>query len=216
MVSLFCGAGGLDLGFERAGFVGLLAVDSNRDAVATYRANLRDVAALQDVRTFSPAADLLASGCDVVAGGPPCQGFSIGGHMRTDDCRSELVWEFVRVVRQLLPRAFVMENVAALATHPKWHTVRDKLVAEFAAAGYAVGVHLLDAAHSWRSANAQEGVFCGRAGEPYATRCLHRGCLRCSSCSSAFGNGRRSNASHGAQCLGWSATARRGAQHRTV
>jgi hypothetical protein len=46
------------------------------------------VAAVQDVRKFSPAADLVESGCDVVVGGPPCQGFSIGGHMRTDDCRS--------------------------------------------------------------------------------------------------------------------------------
>nr|UDO46898.1 DNA (cytosine-5-)-methyltransferase [Pandoravirus massiliensis] len=183
VASVFCGAGGLDLGFEAAGFKVVVAVDRDRDAVQTYRANVAPVAVVADILDYHlpppPPPPGTIFGCkscddnnqnnnynennynennnennddahrryDVLIGGPPCQGFSIGGRMDAADGRSALVWQFARLVGEASPRAFVMENVAALATHPKWRPTRDALVAALAAHGYDVAWCLVDAKH---------------------------------------------------------------------
>jgi DNA (cytosine-5)-methyltransferase 1 len=142
VVSLFCGAGGMDLGFVRAGFGVVWANDASADACATYRRNLGDHVCCQDVRSVG---DGRLPACDVVIGGPPCQGYSVGGRMDPADPRSALTWEFVRLVGRLRPRAFVMENVKALAVLKRWRDVRARLLAALAELGYAVQAHLLDA-----------------------------------------------------------------------
>jgi DNA (cytosine-5)-methyltransferase 1 len=142
VVSLFCGAGGMDLGFVRAGFGVVWANDASADACATYRCNLGDHVCCQDVRSVG---DGRLPACDVVIGGPPCQGYSVGGRMDPADPRSALTWEFVRLVGRLRPRAFVMENVKALAVLKRWRDVRARLLAALAELGYAVQAHLLDA-----------------------------------------------------------------------
>src|SRR4051812_7341675 len=106
VVSLFSGAGGLDLGFRGAGFEVVWANDTKPDACASYRRNLGDHVVCASVRELSASAIPRA---DVLIGGPPCQGYSVAGHMAPDDPRSALTWEFVRVVREMRPRAFVME-----------------------------------------------------------------------------------------------------------
>lgn len=142
VVSLFAGAGGLDLGFRDAGFALLWANELDADAAATYRRHLGPHLHPGDLHAVA-AADI--PDCDVVIGGPPCQGFSVAGKMDPDDPRSGLVWQFVRVVAEKRPAAFVMENVKALATLRKWAAVRGALRARFAALGYHVACRVLDA-----------------------------------------------------------------------
>jgi DNA (cytosine-5)-methyltransferase 1 len=167
VVSLFCEAGGMDLGFARAGFEVTWANDSWPDACATYRHNLGEHVHCQDVR----AVDVRRlPGCDVVIGGPPCQGYPVGGRMGPDDPRSALTWEFVRLVGRLRPRAFVMENVKALAVLQRWRAVRARLLTDLAELGYAVQMHLLDARAYGVPQGRQRVFFIGTAAALPAVR----------------------------------------------
>lgn len=142
-ISLYSGAGGLDLGFSQAGFEILWAIDSDKDAVASYNANLGEHCVCGDVLATDPPWDLRA---DVVIGGPPCQGFSVIGRMDPHDPRSRHVLHFLDVVEAHEPRAFVMENVKALATSPRWATVRTALEDRASRLGYRSEVFVLNAA----------------------------------------------------------------------
>lgn len=117
-IDAFCGAGGLSLGLEWAGFDIIAAFDSDPYCIETYNRNRKKfVAIVADARTLSPEALLHGTAfsrgdIDLVAGGPPCQGFSSqtrGAHL--GDPRNELVLHFIRLVRALLPRFFLFENV---------------------------------------------------------------------------------------------------------
>jgi DNA (cytosine-5)-methyltransferase 1 len=111
-LDLFCGAGGLSLGLEKAGFEVVAAVDSNHDACETYA-------------SIFPGADLHCAsttdldfakfrGIDLVAGAPPCQPFSAGGKRMADQDARDMLPEFLRAVREVRPSAFLMENVYGL------------------------------------------------------------------------------------------------------
>src|SRR5579875_3575019 len=110
-ISLYSGAGGLDLGFSKAEFRVRWAIDHDPFAVETYNANLDPYAVCGDVLKIDPPQGINPS---LVIGGPPCQGFSVIGRMDPDDPRSKHVDHFFDVVEDLAPRAFVMENVKAL------------------------------------------------------------------------------------------------------
>lgn len=117
-VELFCGAGGLSLGLERSGFDVLFAVDNDKAAIETYRHNFNGSGVICDVGEVSPDTifqnTLLDVGeLDLLAGGPPCQGFSKqrrGAHI-LDDPRNGLAKHFVRLVDSLKPKYFLLENV---------------------------------------------------------------------------------------------------------
>ncbi len=118
VISLFSGALGLDLGFERAGFDLRAAVEADRRAAATIRANRPELPLLEArLEHITPAALQRAARLGrarptLVTGGPSCQSFSTAGHRRSlDDDRGNLFRYFVEVVRELRPRFFVMENV---------------------------------------------------------------------------------------------------------
>ena len=118
-VDLFCGAGGLTEGFHLAGFSSLGGVDVDPDAVATFAKNFPQAAAIcGDIRkpAIRERAVELARRADMVVGGPPCQAFSqVRNHVRLiEDPRNSLYREFVRVIAETLPRAFVMENVTGM------------------------------------------------------------------------------------------------------
>ena len=128
-LDLFCGCGGFSLGMERAGFQCLAAIDFNAEAVATFRANFPEVPHVleKDLTKFSPrqlASLIGADRVDVIAGGPPCQGFSGArtvdganhGERLTDDPRRLLFREYLRYVAHFQPRVFVMENVLGMQT----------------------------------------------------------------------------------------------------
>lgn len=119
---LFCGAGGMTLGFERAGFTIQAAVEHDAQHVSIHRKNFPGCTVLEkDVRTVSgdDIRQLLDGKLDLLFGGPPCQGFSVGGLREQDDQRNELSLEFARLVRDLRPRYFVLENVQGMLTSGK-------------------------------------------------------------------------------------------------
>lgn len=146
-VDLFCGAGGLSCGFDKAGFENLLAVEMHPKYARTYRENFPEhpliVDDIKNIPNEKLSAVIKEREVDVVIGGPPCQGFSKAGNIgRTflEDERNYLFLEFVRVVKHLKPKMFVMENVAAMEVHRKGKTMEDILEA-FRDAGYIVPWH---------------------------------------------------------------------------
>jgi DNA (cytosine-5)-methyltransferase 1 len=168
--SLYSGCGGLDLGFARAGMRPAWANDIDAHAVETYSKiskvtdpQWKDAAQLfeghssvvGDVR--AAARELRPGMADVVIGGPPCQGFSVAGRMDPDDPRSRHVFNFLEVVARMRPRAFVMENVAALARNRRWADVISTLAA-VAGRDYDVRLLVLNASH-WGVPQARERMF---------------------------------------------------------
>ena len=122
VISLFSGAGGLDIGFENAGFLIAVAVEidpscydtlkTNRPALPVINKNITEVTSEE----ILSAANLKPLEAALVIGGPPCQSFSIAGLRKgLDDERGKLLFEFVRVVRETLPFGFVLENVKGMA-----------------------------------------------------------------------------------------------------
>ncbi len=157
-ISLFSGAGGMDVGFERAGFKILAASEIDAFACKTYQANHQDSELFegnidQYIETLGAFRDV-----DVVFGGPPCQGFSVAGKMDLNDPRSKLVFSFMEVVRAVRPRVFVMENVKALAFLEKFQIVREQLFRSFSHLGYSVSMNVLNA-KDYGSAQNRERVF---------------------------------------------------------
>jgi DNA (cytosine-5)-methyltransferase 1 len=148
-LDLFCGAGGLSAGLIRAGFNVLGAVDTWDPALRSYRANFPDHPVWQnDVSTLDRASlnrKNLPAEIDLVAGGPPCQGFSIQRIGADEDSRNDLVLAFGRVVIAARAKAFIMENVPGLLG-----TRGKALAAHFTrtmiAAGYDVRSTILNAA----------------------------------------------------------------------
>lgn len=143
-VSLFSGAGGMDIGFAKAGFNILFANDIDPDACATYRLNHGDSIAQGSLLGINPRERVAGQAVDLVFGGPPCQGFSVAGKMDPDDERSQLIHSFFDVVDTLQPKAFVCENVKALAVLTKWQGVRDALFAR-GRKSYRVALIILNA-----------------------------------------------------------------------
>lgn len=143
VLSLFCGIGGLDLGFECEDFEVVWANDLNALACATYALNFGREAVPGDLNHLA-LSELPRA--DVVIGGPPCQAFSLVGRRRPGDPRGQLVFRFVDVVEEVRPRAFVMENVPGMAAS-RVHGERlpSHLVARFEALGYRVAEMKLDA-----------------------------------------------------------------------
>lgn len=152
-IDLFCGAGGLSEGLQVAGFGVAAAVDFNHAAALTYQANHKntkfiesDVAQLE-VKDFLKQTELSCSDIDLIAGGPPCQGFSMAnGRTRTkDNPKNQLVHHFVRFVREIQPPIFLMENVLGFTWIDKGNFLR-QLKEYFVAMGYAIKVVTLNAA----------------------------------------------------------------------
>ena len=114
-VALFCGAGGLSLGFKRAGFEILFSTDIDPDAVQSYRTFFPSASVRQgDIRQLDAAA--LPHSIDILLGGPPCQGFSSAGQKFWDDERNKLLTEYIRILAAMRPKWFLMENVEGLLT----------------------------------------------------------------------------------------------------
>lgn len=144
-ISLFSGAGGMDAGFAAAGFEIVLANDIDPVACETFRRNHGDVIVEGDMRALMPLASRL-HGIDVVFGGPPCQGFSVAGKMDADDERNRLIRDFISFVGVVRPRAFVCENVKALAFLSRWRRIRERLIQTAEAMDYDTALVILNSA----------------------------------------------------------------------
>lgn len=152
-IDLFAGAGGLSLGLEQAGFDVLAAVEYDPIHAMTHAYNFPQTAFVcDDVSVLDPTRLVAAAEAgwelhhpdeqwdgevDLVAGGPPCQGFSWIGKRRVDDARNDLIFHFFRLVNAVRPRYFLMENVPGIVAGQHRALVED-LIERFRGAGYDV------------------------------------------------------------------------------
>ena len=143
VVSLFSGAGGLDLGFIQAGHTIVWANDIFHDAVATYRTNIGDHIIEEDIHQI-PSEDI--PNCHIVIGGFPCQGFSIANTGRhADDERNVLYLQLLRVIRDKQPLFFLAENVKGILSL-EHGAVFQTILNDFRNLNYQVQYRLLNAA----------------------------------------------------------------------
>ena len=172
VIDLFCGAGGLGLGFAQAGLPPVLSVDADVRALKTHTANLNSATLRADMArdvgiVVEAAHDMAGSRDFVVIGGAPCQGFSSAGRRDPDDPRSRLVASWLEVVRALRPTWFLFENVEGILTTDGGrvlHALLDDLTRE----GYVFDVRRLDfAALGLPQARRRVVVVGNRLGVPF-------------------------------------------------
>lgn len=147
-IDLFCGAGGFSKGFQMAGFQIKFGIDIWNDAVVTYQKNFPEAKAInKDIQALD-GRDILSiseiESVDVIIGGPPCQGFSVSGKRMVDDERNSLYKSYVRIVSQLKPKIFVMENVPGLVNLFDGQVGRE-VIEDFSSIGYNVEKKILSA-----------------------------------------------------------------------
>lgn len=148
-IDLFAGAGGLSLGFDKAGFNNLFSVEFDKQYAETYSKNFPDHKMIvEDIKNITNEEIIkLVNGknVDIIVGGPPCQGFSIAGRIGRsfiEDERNSLFKEFVRFVKLLQPKMFIMENVSALERYNKGKTI-EEIKDEFKKCGYDIKYKVL-------------------------------------------------------------------------
>lgn len=167
-VDLFCGAGGLSKGFEMAGLHGICGLDWFDEAGMTYRRNFDhpfvngDIKSAEKKKEFYDTVRKQLNGrqLDIVAGGFPCQGFSMAGNRIVDDPRNSLYLELVEIVRTLQPNYVVCENVKGLRSMLNGK-VEQKILDDFRAIGYEMNVATLCAADYMTPQKRERVIFIG-------------------------------------------------------
>ncbi|BAU41522.1 Modification methylase HaeIII [Leptolyngbya sp. O-77] len=142
-VDLFCGCGGLSLGFQNAGFDIVAAFDSWLPAIEVYKDNFQHPVFKKDLAETEAHLDIAKLNPDVIIGGPPCQDFSSAGKRDESLGRADLTLSFANIVSQVKPRWFVMENVERIA---KSHVLKTALEI-FRAEGYGLTCSILNASY---------------------------------------------------------------------
>ena len=144
LISLFSGAGGLDLGFHKAGFHTLIANEFDPKICPTFRANFPETKLIEgDIRKVNES--VFPERITGIIGGPPCQSWSEGGSLRgIEDARGQLFYEYIRILKATQPLFFVAENVSGMlaARHSKAVT---RFMRLFDEAGYDVNLKMLNA-----------------------------------------------------------------------
>lgn len=167
-VDLFCGAGGLSKGLELSGMQGVCGLDWFKEAGMTYRRNFHHPLVEGDI-TQPEVKDLFYKTCreglngrqlTLVAGGFPCQGFSMAGNRIVDDPRNSLYKELLEIVKKLQPLYVVCENVVGLRTM-LGGSVERKIISDFREAGYEMNVTTLRAANYYVPQKRDRVIFIG-------------------------------------------------------
>jgi len=165
VIDLFCGAGGMTLGFVWAGFEPVFAVDNDKSCVETYNANFGGHAtwdAIENIKAYPEA--------EVIIGGPPCQGFSQLGKHLPNDPRNQLWRSFMMAVESVGPLAFVMENVPQLLKSEEYA----EIARQARALGYDVQGHVLNAAdYGVPQTRKRAIVIASRVGAPQFPSATH-------------------------------------------
>jgi DNA (cytosine-5)-methyltransferase 1 len=148
-INLFCGAGGLTLGLKKAGFNVLAGVEVNPEIAKTYKANHPEIKLLiKDVRKVTGADIFELTGkekIDLVAGCPPCQGFSqLTEKYKRYDLRNELILEMARLIEEIKPKMVMMENVPGIVTKGK--SILNEFVKKLENFGYSINMDVLQMA----------------------------------------------------------------------
>jgi DNA (cytosine-5)-methyltransferase 1 len=154
IIDLFAGCGGLTTGFEQAGFNSVLAVEMDNGAAETYSLNhpnttvlIKDITTIDKIIPYISESNM-KTGIVGVVGGPSCQGFSLSGNRDPKDPRNSLFMDYLRIVREIKPKFFVMENVQGMLSM-KTKTgeyVVDVVLKEMDDSGYNVSYDVLNAA----------------------------------------------------------------------
>lgn len=144
LISLFSGAGGLDLGFKKAGFKTIVANEFDKKICPTYKANFPEVKLLEgDIRNI-PSSEF-PDGITGIIGGPPCQSWSTAGAFRgIEDLRGQLFYEYIRILKDKQPLFFLAENVSGMLSKKHSESVKQFLQL-FEEAGYNISLKLLNA-----------------------------------------------------------------------
>ena len=144
VISLFCGCGGLDLGFEKAGFDIPVANEFDSSIYPTFRANHPKTKLIEgDIRNISQ--EDFPNEIDGIIGGPPCQSWSEAGTLRgIDDDRGRLFFEYIRILRDKRPKFFLAENVRGMLTNRHSEAVKN-IMSLFKDCGYTVSINLVNA-----------------------------------------------------------------------
>ena len=149
-IDLFCGAGGLSYGFEKAGLKCLVGVDSFKNAIETFKLNHKNSLGIDaDIRKISIKdfkKKIKNQKIHIICGGPPCQGFSTIGPGDAEDSRNHLFLEFVRFVKELKPNIIVLENVTGLLAKKNINTLKS-IFKCFEKLGYYLDVKVLSSNH---------------------------------------------------------------------
>ncbi|NIZ19773.1 DNA cytosine methyltransferase [Entomospira culicis] len=144
IISLFSGAGGMDLGFQKAGFRVIWANEYDKSIWETYEKNHLSPLDKRDIREIN-SNEIPA--CDGIIGGPPCQSWSAAGMLRgINDLRGQLFYEFIRILKDKQPKFFVAENVTGMLADLHQDAVK-RILADFTKAGYQTHIKVLNANH---------------------------------------------------------------------
>ncbi len=146
-ISLFSGAGGFKLGFEKAGYECILATDIMPESKKTCEENFNSPFLLEDIRKLTPEKILKITKNirpDVIIGGPPCQGFSVMGDKQGSDPRNNLFDHYLYLVKSLKPKCFILENVKGLKTMYGGQAL-NSIVEGFSKNGYDIYCKILNA-----------------------------------------------------------------------
>ena len=142
ILSLFAGAGGLDLGFEKAGFEIVYANEYDKSIWETYEKNHTTPLDHRDIRKIDSSE---LPDCDGIIGGPPCQSWSEAGSLKgINDSRGQLFYDFIRILKDKKPKFFVAENVSGMLSKRHQEAV-DNFIKLFEEAGYETHIQLLNA-----------------------------------------------------------------------
>ena len=164
-IDLFSGAGGLSYGFESAGFNILLGIDNDEKALETFELNHNGAKSIcGDITEITYEKDIKPligdKEIDVIIGGPPCQGMSLSGPRQFDDPRNKLYLSYIRLVSEIQPKAFVIENVPGLVGL-FGGKIKDSIIEKFTDLGYSIQYKILCASDYGVPQNRRRVIFVG-------------------------------------------------------
>lgn len=165
VLDLFCGCGGLSYGFKKAGYNILLGIDNDSKALETFELNHKGAKSIcGDITQISYEEHIKSlikgKSIDVIIGGPPCQGMSLSGPRKFDDPRNRLYLSYIRLVNEIQPKAFVIENVPGLVGLFGGQ-IKESIIDSFTKMGYHIECKILCAADYGVPQNRKRVVFVG-------------------------------------------------------
>lgn len=165
VLDLFCGCGGLSYGFESAGFDVLVGIDNDAKALETFELNHKgaksicgDITQINYEEHIKPL--LGDKQIDVIVGGPPCQGMSLSGPRKFEDPRNKLYLSYIRLVQEIQPKAFVIENVPGLVGLFGGQ-IKDSIIEKFTKMGYRIEYKIMCSADYGVPQSRRRVVFVG-------------------------------------------------------
>lgn len=161
VIDLFCGCGGLSLGFQNAGYEIVSAFDNWDEAISIYKKNFAHPIVKRDLSQTQDISDIESLHPDMIIGGPPCQDYSSAGHRDETLGRANLTLSYAEIVTRVRPELFLMENVPTIQKSEKLRIVTEM----FKAAGYGLSMKVMDASKCGVPQKRKRFILVGKLGE---------------------------------------------------